>query len=113
MGRPQYLALDGCRLPLSLLRLILVITNSLSHDAGRVFCSGEGSALLGQDGLPFGTSWPYSHLFYEHPEDSVERNIPGRQMGIADFSASYLRSLLEMQMRCCDWAVADRVPMVK
>ena len=73
----------------------------------------EGSALLSQDGLPIGTSWPYSQFFYEHPEDSIERNFSCRQVSVTDFSASDLRSTPEMQMRSYDWAVADRVPVVE
>ena len=58
----------------------------------------EGSTLLGQYGLPIRTSWPYSHLLYEHPKDGIERNIPGRQVSVPDFRASDLCSLPEVQM---------------
>ena len=58
----------------------------------------EGSVLLGQDGLPIRTSWLDTHLFYEHPEDGIERNIPGRQVSVPDFRASDLCSLPEVQM---------------
>ena len=36
----------------------------------------EVGTLLRQYGIPVGTSWPDIHLFYEYPEDGIERNIP-------------------------------------
>ena len=59
-----------------------------------IFARIDGKSMQSrQNGVPVRTSWPDIHLFYKHSEDGVERNIPGRQMGIADFSASDLCSL--------------------
>ena len=71
------------------------------------------SALLSKYRIPVGTPRFHSHFLYENAEDSIQRNISGRQMGVSDFCASYFCSLSEMQMRRCDWAVANRMPVIQ
>ena len=63
----------------------------------RVFTPIHGKpAQLHQNRFPVGALWSDIHLFYEHPEDGIKRNIPGRQMGVADFSTSNLCPLLQV-----------------
>ena len=56
--------------------------------------SKRSGMILTESDIPIRTSWPYPHLFYEHPEEGIERNCSCRQMSVTDFSASDLRSLL-------------------
>ena len=58
----------------------------------------EVSISSGQYGIPVWSSRPHSHFLYEYLENRPERNIAGRQMGVSDFSATDLCSLLQMQV---------------
>ena len=73
----------------------------------------EVGALLNEYRIPVRSPGPHSHFVYEHTEDSIERNVSGRQVRAADLSTSDLCSLLQMQMGSFDRTVAAGMPVIQ